>query len=153
MTDRHERRGGYLSSALVFAGITALWAWIVRDDPYYRMTEIFGITLPVATVFYLVFIPALGLMMGRWRYDPTEHGSGVAGVLSKALVRAGHFAYSHLLIVLFTAAMLTDRLLALNIDDVVQTIDDNLFDLGSRFAPWLSAYLAGFNVGRASTSS
>lgn len=152
MADRHERRGGYLTSAAAFAGITALWAWIVQDDPYYRMTELFGFDLPIATVFYLTFMPALGVMLGRWRYDETQQLGG-AGMVGRAFARAGHFLYSHLLIVLFTVAMLSDRVLAVNIDDAVQQFDDELFRLGSRFAPWLSAYLAGFNIGRASRSA
>lgn len=148
MADKHERASGYLTSALAFAGVTALWAWLVRDDPYYAMTELFGFNLPVATVFYLTLMPLAGLVVGRWRYD--ESGAkGVAAYLMKSLARSAHFFYSHLLIVLFTAAMLADKFLGLNIDESVRQIDDSLFDIASRFAPWLAAYLAGYNLGRA----
>lgn len=148
MKDKHERRGGYLTSAIAFAGVTALWAWLVREDPYYAMTQLFGFTLPFATVFYLTLMPLTGLVVGRWRYDETG-ARGVAGYFSKALARGAHFLYAHLLLVLFTAAMMADTLLGLNIDDSVRQLDDRLFDIASRFAPWLSAYLAGYNFGRA----
>lgn len=151
MADPHERRGGYLASAVAFAAVTALWAFLVREDPYYAMTRLFGFNLPVATVLYLSFMPLLGLLIGRWRYQATSAG-GVGNYLSKSLARSAHFLYAHLLIVLFTVAMVTDRFLGWNIDESVRQIDDGLFDMASRFAPWLAAYLAGYNLGRATVT-
>ena len=144
---RDERVGGYLASALIFAGITALWAWIVRDDPYYSMTELLGLTLPVATVFYLTVMPGLGFIAGRWRYQ-ADGARGAGAWLAKVFARSLHFLYAHILIVLFTAAMALDHFLGWNIDNAVRDIDDGIFDIASRFAPWVSAYLAGFNLGR-----
>lgn len=139
--------GGYLSSALIFAAITGLWAFIVREDPYYAMTELLGLRLPVATVFYLTVMPLIGFLGGRWRYETSEGAEG--SWLGKFFARAVHFLYSHLLIALFTAAMISDYFFGFNIDENIKRIDDRMFDMASRFAPWLSAYLAGFNLGRA----
>ncbi|MCB2113045.1 MAG: hypothetical protein KDD85_05790 [Parvularculaceae bacterium] len=139
---------GYLSSAFVFAGITALWAVIVRDDPYYRLTDLFGVRVPSMLIAYLVLMPLAGLIVGRWRYQ-ARHRGGAAGYMVKLGARVVQFTYVHLLIVLFTLAMATDYFLGLNIDEQVRTLDDRLFDLAARFAPWLAAYLTGFNLGRA----
>jgi hypothetical protein len=144
-----ERVGGYLASAAAFAGITAAWAFIVRDDAYYQWTELFGFRLPIATVAYLVTMPIAGFVLGRWRYQRRHVGSAGPGFIAKLFARAIQFTYAHSLLVLFTAAMMTDYFLGLNIDDQIRSIDDRMFDLGARFAPWLSAYLAGFNLGRA----
>ena len=143
-----SERGGYWSSALIFAGITALWAQIVREDPYYAMTTLLGLTLPVATVFYLTVMPLIGFVGGRWRYE-TSADERENSWFAKIFARTVHFLYSHLLLALFTAAMVVEHFFGLNIDETVRRIDDNMFDMASRFAPWLSAYLAGFNVGRA----
>ncbi len=146
-----ELVGGYVASGLIFAGVTALWAFIVRDDPYYRLTDLFGARVPALMIAYLVLMPLLGLVIGRWRYD---HGAGgVARFGAKLGARALHFAYAHSLIVLFTAAMLAETWFGLNIDDQIKRIDDRLFELAARFAPWLAAYLAGFNFGRASVAA
>ena len=142
-----DRIGGYFASFLAFGAITALWAFVVRGDDFYGMREIFGVTLPTTTVFYLVTMPVIGFVVGRWRYHQSGGGGGM-GWLGKGVARAANFAYSHLLIVLFTAAMASEAFLGWNLDQAVQTIDDQLFDMASRFAPWLSAYLAGFNLGR-----
>lgn len=142
---------GYLTSALVFAGFTALWAVIVRNDPYYRLVDVFGARLPATMIAYLVFAPLLGFFIGRWRYHD-RHQGGAAGYLGKLGARVIHFTYVHLLIVLFTVAMATDYFLGLNIDQQVRQLDDRMFDLAARFAPWLAAYLAGFNLGRATRS-
>ena len=139
-------RGGYLSSAAIFAGITALWAYLVREDPYYQMTQLLGLRLPVATVFYVTVLPLFGFLAGRWRYETSEADSSW---LAKFFARIVHFTYSHLLIALFTAAMISDYFFGFNIDENIKRIDDRMFDMASRFAPWLSAYLAGFNLGRA----
>jgi len=139
---------GYLSSAIVFAGFTALWAIIVRDDPYYRLTDLFGVRVPSMLIAYLVLMPLAGLIVGRWRYQ-ARHQGGAAGYVLKLGARIVQFTYVHLLIVLFTLAMATDYFLGLNIDEQVRTLDDRLFDLAARFAPWLAAYLTGFNLGRA----
>ncbi|MGE0181960.1 MAG: hypothetical protein AB7F91_13165 [Parvularculaceae bacterium] len=139
---------GYLTSALVFAGVTALWAVIVRDDPYYRLTDLFGARVPAMMVAYLLLMPLAGFMIGRWRYQ-APHRGGATGYVGKLFARAIQFTYVHLLIVLFTVAMATDYFLGLNIDDQVRKLDDRLFDLAARFAPWLAAYLTGFNLGRA----
>ncbi len=144
-----ERVSGYLASAAVFAAITAAWAFIVRADPYYQWTELFGFRLPISTVIYLVVMPIIGFVLGRWRYQRRHAGAAGPGLLAKLAARAVQFVYAHSLLVLFTAAMMTDYFLGLNIDDQVRSIDDRMFDLGARFAPWLSAYLAGFNLGRA----
>lgn len=144
-------RGGYFSSAVIFAGITGLWAWIVRDDPYYAMTMLLGLTLPVATVFYLTAMPFFGFIAGRWRYE-TSGEERQSPFLAKLLARIVHFLYSHLLIALFTAAMIVEHFFGLNIDENIKRIDDRMFDAAARFAPWLSAYLAGFNLGRAAGS-
>lgn len=143
-----SERGGYLSSAIIFAGITALWAWLVRDDPYYAMTTLLGLNLPVATVVYLTAMPLMGFIGGRWRYETSASGRE-SSWLAKLFARMIHFLYSHLLLALFTSAMVVEHFFGLNIDDAVRRIDDNLFDMASRFAPWLAAYLAGFNIGRA----
>ncbi|MEZ5895130.1 MAG: hypothetical protein R3C51_01900 [Parvularculaceae bacterium] len=145
-----ERVSGYLASAAVFAAITAAWAFIVRADPYYQWTDLFGFRLPISTVIYLVVMPVVGFVLGRWRYQRRHAGAAGPGFLAKLVARAVQFVYAHSLLVLFTAAMMTDYFLGLNIDDQVRSIDDGMFDLGARFAPWLSAYLAGFNLGRAS---
>lgn len=139
---------GYLSSALVFAGITALWAVIVRDDPYYRLTDLFGVRVPAMLIAYLLLMPLAGFLVGRWRYQ-ARHQGGAAAYAGKLAARFVQFTYVHLLIVLFTVAMATDYFLGLNIDEQVRTLDDRLFDLAARFAPWLAAYLTGFNLGRA----
>ena len=139
---------GYLMSALVFAGMTALWALIVRNDPYYRLTEIFGARVPVTMVAYLILMPLAGFLVGRWRYQ-ARHRGGAAGFFIKLGARFVHFTYVHLLIVLFTFAMATDYFLGLNIDQQVRSLDDRMFEIAARFAPWLAAYLAGFNLGRA----
>lgn len=139
---------GYLTSALAFAGITALWAVIVRNDPYYRVTDLFGARVPATMIAYLVLMPLAGFLIGRWRYQ-APHKGGVAGYAGKLFARFVHFTYVHLLIVLFTVAMATDYFLGLNIDEQIKTIDDRMFDLAARFAPWLAAYLTGFNLGRA----
>ena len=139
---------GYLTSALVFAGATALWAVIVRNDPYYRVTDVFGARLPATMIAYLVLMPLAGLLIGRWRYQAPHRGAA-AGYAGKLVARFVHFTYVHLLIVLFTVAMATDYFLGLNIDAQIRAIDDRMFDIAARFAPWLAAYLAGFNLGRA----
>ncbi len=138
---------GYLTSALVFAGITGLWAVIVRNDPYYRLIDFFGARVPATMIAYLVLMPLAGFVIGRWRYDRRHHG-GAAGYAGKLIARIVHFTYVHLLIVLFTVAMATDYFLGLNIDDQIKRVDDRMFDLAARFAPWLAAYLTGFNLGR-----
>ncbi len=144
-----DRIGGYYASFLAFAGITALWAFIVREDAFYGSTPLFGVLVPVTTVVYLLTMPLIGYLIGRWRYDAADINRGAFGFLGKGVARALNFAYSHLLIVLFTIAMVTDAFFNWNIDAAVETIDDNLFAVASRFAPWLAAYLAGFNLGRA----
>ncbi|MEL7489609.1 MAG: hypothetical protein AAGJ73_02730 [Pseudomonadota bacterium] len=144
---REDRVGGYLTSALVFSAITALWAWIVRDDPYYAMTQLLGLTLPVATVVYLTVMPGLGFIAGRWRYQ-ADGARGAGAWVAKVFARSLHFLYAHILIVLFTLAMAVDHFLGWNLDQAVQDIDDGMFDIAARFSPWVSAYLAGFNLGR-----
>jgi hypothetical protein len=144
--DPAEARG-YLSSAAAFAGITALWAVIVRTDPYYRLIDLFGARVPAAMIAYLVLMPLAGFLIGRWRYQ--AHNGAFAGLAPKLVARFIHFTYVHLLIVLFTVAMATDYFLGLNIDNQIRAIDDRMFDLAARFAPWLAAYLAGYNLGRA----
>ena len=142
-----DRLTGYWASAVVFAGITALWAFVVREDEFYNTMDVFGVSLPVTTVFYLLTMPLLGFVAGMWRYHAS--GGGGAQLLGKAIARAFNFVYSHLLIVLFTVAMATEYFLGWNLDAAVENIDDGLFVVASRFAPWLAAYLAGFNFGRA----
>lgn len=144
---RDDRVGGYLTSALAFSGITALWAWIVRDDPYYAMTQLLGLTLPVATVLYLTIMPALGFIAGRWRYQ-ADGARGAGAWAAKVFARSFHFLYAHILIVLFTLAMAVDHFFGWNMDQAVKDIDDSMFDVAARFSPWVSAYLAGFNLGR-----
>lgn len=139
---------GHLTSALVFAGITGLWAVIVRNDPYYRLIDFFGARVPATMIAYLVLMPLAGVLIGRWRYDG-RHSGGAAGYAGKLLARIVHFTYVHLLIVLFTVAMATDYFFNLNIDTQIRSIDDRMFDVAARFAPWLAAYLTGFNLGRA----
>lgn len=143
-----SERSGYVSSAVIFAAITALWAWLVREDPYYAMTMLLGLKLPVATVFYLTVMPLMGFAGGRWRYE-TSAEVRESSWLAKLFARMIHFLYSHLLLALFTAAMIIEHFFGLNVDDAIRRIDDNMFDMASRFAPWLAAYLAGFNIGRA----
>lgn len=146
--DISGRRGGYLTSAAAFAAITALWAVIVRDDPYYAMTQLLGLSLPIATVFYVTVMPLAGFIAGRWRYHIANEG-GAPSWLAKLVARVVHFLYTHLLIALFTAAMITDYFFGWNIDASIKQLDNDMFEAASRFAPWLSAYLAGFNLGRA----
>ncbi len=145
--DPDDRIGGYVMSAAAFAAITGLWAAVVRDDQFYAMREFFGLPLPATTVGYLATMPAIGYVVGRWPYEGTG-GRGIGGV-GKFGARALNFAYSHLLIVLFTVAMASKAFLNWDLDGAVQAIDDRLFDIASRFAPWLAAYLGGFNLGRA----
>jgi hypothetical protein len=143
-----ESAGGFVASGFIFVGITAIWAILVRDDPFYGPATLFGVTAPFATIAYLSAIPLLGFLFGRWTYHHL-HAGGALTFAAKLVARAVHFTYAHLLIVLFTVAILTDRLMGLNIDDQVRTFDDVLFEALARYAPWLSAYLAGFNFGRA----
>ncbi|MEZ5921667.1 MAG: hypothetical protein R3C60_09990 [Parvularculaceae bacterium] len=148
---KNSAAGGYWTSALVFAAITALWVYVVRQDPYYRFIDLFGVRLPAATIAYLVTMPALGFFIGRWRFaDASRNKAMPFG--AKTLARMVRFLYSHSLLALFTLAMATDYFLGLNIDDQVRQLDDRLFDLAARFAPWLSSYLFGFNLGRATVS-
>ncbi|MEO0399662.1 MAG: hypothetical protein AAF224_09640 [Pseudomonadota bacterium] len=141
-----DRFGGYVTSFIAFSVITGLWAFIVRGDVFYGTTPLFGFQIPAATIAYLTTMPLFGFIAGRWRYEAPETGFGVG----KSLARGLNFVYSHLLIVLFTTAMVVQAFFGLNIDATVEAIDDSLFDVASRFAPWLAAYLAGFNLGRAS---
>lgn len=143
-----EGSGGYLMSAVVFAGLTALWALVVRDDPYYRLVDIAGVPAPLTTLIYVFVAPLFGFLLGRWRYAP-RHDGGAISFAAKLIARAVHFTYAHALIVLFTVAMALDSFLGFNIDAQVKSIDDSAFDVAARFAPWLCAYLAGFNLGRA----
>ncbi|MEM6536674.1 MAG: hypothetical protein AAF668_02975, partial [Pseudomonadota bacterium] len=73
--------------------------------------------------------------------------------LGRAFARLINFCYSHILIVLFTAAMASEAFIGWNLDNAVEAIDNQLFDLASRYAPWLAAYLGGFNFGRATSLS
>lgn len=143
-----EPAAGYALSALVFAGFAALWAFVVRDDPFYHATQVFGVRAPVMMLVYLVGAPLVGFVIGLWRYDRRHHG-GVFSFAGKLIARGVHFTYAHFLLVLFTIAMATDYFLGLNLDAQVKAIDDRAFDVAARFAPWLAAYLAGFNIGRA----
>ncbi|MDZ7628238.1 MAG: hypothetical protein U5J99_07485 [Parvularculaceae bacterium] len=150
--ERHGREltGGYIASGLIFAGVTALWAFVVREDPYYRLTDLFGARVPAMMIAYLALMPLMGFIIGRWRYD--QGRGGFTSFAAKLGARALHFTYAHSLIVLFTAAMLAEAWLGLNLDDQVKRFDDRTFDLAARFAPWLAAYLAGYNFGRASVA-
>ena len=145
-----ELSGGYIASGLIFAGVTALWAFIVRDDPFYRLTDLFGVRVPAMLAVYLGLMPLAGFLIGRWRYDRGR--GGLAGFTAKLGARALHFTYAHSLIVLFTAAMLAETWLGLDLDDQVKRFDDRMFDLAARFAPWVAAYLAGYNFGRATVA-
>lgn len=145
-----ELSGGYIASGLIFAGVTALWAFIVRDDPFYRLTDLFGVRVPAMLAVYLGLMPLAGFIIGRWRYDRGR--GGLAGFSAKLGARALHFTYAHSLIVLFTAAMLAETWLGLDLDDQVKRFDDRMFDLAARFAPWVAAYLAGYNFGRATVA-
>lgn len=145
-----ELAGGYIASGLVFAGVTALWALIVRDDPFYRLTDLFGVRVPAMLAVYLGLMPLAGFLIGRWRYDRGR--GGFASFAAKLGARALHFTYAHSLIVLFTAAMLAEKWLGLDVDDQVKQVDDRMFNFAARFAPWLAAYLAGFNFGRATVA-
>ncbi len=149
---RHGRElaGGYIASGLIFAGVTALWAFIVRDDPYYRLTDLFGARVPAMMIAYIALMPLAGFFIGRWRYD--RGAGGLTRFAAKLGARALHFTYAHSLIVLFTAAMLAETWFGLNVDDQIKKFDDRMFDLAARFAPWLAAYLAGYNFGRASVA-
>lgn len=145
---RHgEPASGYIGSALIFIGLTALFAIIVRDDPFYR-SPVLGLPAPAAAISFLVFMPLAGFAIGLWRYDRRHHGGGFA-FAGKLIARGVHFTYAHFLVVLFAVAAATEYFLGLNLDEQVKAIDDRSFDLAARFAPWLCAYLAGFNLGRA----
>jgi hypothetical protein len=145
---RHgEPASGYIGSALIFIGLTALFAVIVRDDPFYR-SPLFGLPAPAAAVSFLILMPLAGFLIGHWRYDRRHHGGSLA-FAGKLIARGVHFTYAHFLIVLFAVAAATDYFLGLNLDEQVKAIDDRSFDFAARFAPWLCAYLAGFNLGRA----
>lgn len=146
---RHgEPASGYAASALIFAAMTALWAFVVKEDPYYRLAPVLGVRVPVTLLAFLVAMPLAGFLIGFWRYDRRHHG-GAFSFAGKLIARGVHFTYAHLLLVMFTVAMTTDYFLGLNLDDQVRAIDDRSFDIAARFAPWLAAYLAGFNFGRA----
>ncbi|MBI1393015.1 MAG: hypothetical protein GC152_09775 [Alphaproteobacteria bacterium] len=143
-----DRIGGYFTSAAAFAGITGLWAYVTKDDQFYAMRDLFGVNLPATTLSYLGTMPVIGYLMGRWRFE-TPDGRGIVALAGKLAARAMNFTYSHLLIVLFTAAMASKAYFGWDLNAVVQAIDDQMFDLASRYAPWLAAYLGGFNLGRA----
>ncbi len=145
-----ELAGGYIASALIFGAVTALWTFIVRDDPYYRLTDLFGARVPAMLIAYLALMPLAGFVIGRWRYDRGR--GGIARFAAKLGARALHFTYAHSLIVLFTAAMLAETWLGLQLDDQVKKFDDRMFDFAARFAPWLAAYLTGYNFGRATVA-
>ncbi|NWG93680.1 MAG: hypothetical protein HXY21_14425 [Parvularculaceae bacterium] len=139
---------GYVTSALIFAGLTALWAAIVRSDPYYRLTDLGGVRLPITMLAFLVIMPLVGFLIGRWRYHQPHRG-GALTFAGRLVARGVNFAYAHTLIVLFTIAMIMDAFLGLNVDQQVKALDDRMFEAAARYAPWLCAYLAGFNLGRA----
>ncbi len=149
---RHGRElsGGYIASALIFAGVTALWAFIIRDDPFYRLTDLFGVRVPAMLAIYLGLMPLAGFVIGRWRYDRGR--GGFARFTAKLGARALHFTYAHSLIVLFTAAMLAETWFGINVDEQVKRFDDRMFEIAARFAPWLAAYLTGYNFGRATVA-
>jgi hypothetical protein len=140
---------GYVTSALVFAGLTAFWAIIVRSDPYYRLIDLGGVRVPITMLAFLVVMPLAGFLIGRWRYHQPHRG-GALTFAGRLVARGVNFAYAHTLIVLFTLAMIMDAFLGLNIDQQVKALDDRMFEAAARYAPWLCAYLAGFNFGRAS---
>jgi hypothetical protein len=141
-----EGRGGYLASAGAFAAITAAWALMTRDDVFYGDVAIGGVAVPATMIAYLLAMPLFGFLIGRWRYD--HHEGASASLLPKLAARSVHFVYSHLLLVLFTAAMAAEVVFGANLDAQVKAIDAGAFDLAERFTPWLAAYLAGFNLGR-----
>jgi len=141
-----EGRGGYLTSAAIFAAATALWALLTRDDAFYGDIAIAGFAIPATMVAYLVVMPIIGFVVGRWRYE--RHDGGPGALLPKLGARAVHFLYAHSLIALFTAAMVAEAFFGLNLDAQVKAIDARVFDIAERFTPWLAAYLAGFNLGR-----
>jgi hypothetical protein len=145
-----ELSGGYIASGLIFAGVTALWAFIVRDDPFYRLTDLFGVRVPAMLAIYLGLMPLAGFIVGRWRYDRGR--GGFAGFTAKLGARALHFTYAHSLIVLFTIAMLAETWLGLDLKAQVKQVDDRMFDVAARYAPWVAAYLTGYNFGRATVS-
>ena len=141
-----EGRGGFLASAGAFAAITAAWALMTRDDVFYGDVEIGGFAIPATMIAYLVAMPLVGFLVGRWRYE--HHDGAVPALLPKLGARAVHFVYAHLLLVLFTAAMAAETIFGANLDAQVKAIDAGAFDLAERFTPWLAAYLTGFNLGR-----
>lgn len=141
-----EGRSGYLTSAAVFAAVTALWALLTKDDAFYGDVAIAGFSVPATMVAYLIAMPFVGFVAGRWRYERHE---GRAGALAPKLgARAVHFLYAHSLLALFTSAMVAESFFGLNLDAQVRAIDARVFDIAERFTPWLAAYLAGFNLGR-----
>lgn len=139
---------GYLTSAIVFAGLAALWAVMVRADPFYRPADLGGVGIPVMMIGFLAGMPLIGFLIGRWRYHQPHQG-GALSFGAKLVARGVHFTYAHTLVVMFTVAMAMDTFLGFNIDAQVRALDDQIFDAAARFAPWLCAYLAGFNLGRA----
>jgi hypothetical protein len=141
-----EGRSGYLASAGAFAAITAAWALMTRDDVFYGDVDIGGFAIPATMIAYLVAMPLVGFLVGRWRYE--HHDGASPALLPKLGARAVHFVYAHLLLVLFTAAMAAEAVFGANLDAQVRAIDAGAFDLAERFTPWLAAYLTGFNLGR-----
>lgn len=139
--------GGYYRSFFAFSAITALWVFLVRSDDFYTATQVFGLAIPATTVFYLLTMPAIGFFAGQWRFYQDAQSAGT--LVTRSIARLLQFFYAHILIVLFTAAMVSRAIFDINIDGWIQEIDDSFFVLASRFAPWLAAYLAGFNLGRA----
>ncbi|MEO0878996.1 MAG: hypothetical protein AAFY22_04710 [Pseudomonadota bacterium] len=144
---RAGERAGHAVSALAFIAMTALWAYIVRNDPYYSSVQVFGVTLPVKTAGYLTILPLTGYIIGRWRYRSAPRRAALPA-LASALAGVLHFLYSHILLVLFTGAVAVRTFVGWDMDEAVRSIDDRLFDIAARFAPWVSAYLAGFSIGR-----
>ncbi|MEL6213885.1 MAG: hypothetical protein AAFQ96_09895, partial [Pseudomonadota bacterium] len=124
---RAGERAGHAVSALAFIAMTALWAYIVRNDPYYSSVQVFGVTLPVKTAGYLTILPLTGYIIGRWRYRSAPRRAALPA-LASALAGVLHFLYSHILLVLFTGAVAVRTFVGWDMDEAVRSIDDRLFD-------------------------
>lgn len=140
-----EGWGGYLFSAFCFALLAAVWAVMVRDDPYYRATNVFGAHLPAALILSVTAAPVAGFAFGRWRYD---RPLSLIGAIFAAPARLAQAVYAHALLVAMTVAAIAVFANGATLAGASPPLDTTAL---VRWAPWIAAYVAGFNLGRAAT--
>jgi hypothetical protein len=142
-----EDAGGFGAAALVFAGLTALFAYVGRSDLYLGAVELAGARFSIALLIALAAAPLFGLLIGAWRYDKA-HAGGAIGLAAKLIARAIQFGYVHFLLLATAIALIAA--LALDVDlEATAAHSADWFSAVLRAAPWLTAYLMGFTLGRA----